>query len=174
MKTIGLISIEDTSEPIRQALEYMGYFVGMHKIGRPQHFIDILSGKTPCAYDSIVINCHGDGDGKIIMPKLHESVYFSDEPCRNFGFKEINQYMQLQNKLIVSTGCSTGNEALVKAFTKNCNTYIAPVCDPNGSSAMIYICLLFYHINFDRFNIEDAHSKASSIDVDTKMFTLFK
>ena len=176
-KNVALLDLADVgceSDSIRQTLEYFGYFVGMHRIGRPQHVIDILAGKTSCAYDCFVFICHGDDDGKILMGELAEHIYFPDEPRGNFGYEEISRYLELKNTLIISTGCSTGNEALAKAFAKNGNIYIAPIDDPEGNSALIYTHLFFYHACYNDFNIEDAHNKARSVDAETGMFTLFR
>ena len=176
-KSVALLDLAGgrcESESIRQTLEYFGYFVGMYRIGRPQHLIDILAGKMSCAYDCFVLSCHGDDDGKILMEKLAEHIYFPDEPRGNFGYEEISQYLDLKNTLIISTGCSTGNETLAKAFAKNGNIYIAPAADPEGNSALIYTYLFFYHTCYNEFNIEDAHLKASSIDIETGMFTVFR
>lgn len=180
-KTVAIIALEGSycaAESLRKTLEYFGYFVGMYPIGRPQHFMDILSGKTPFTYDYIVLECHGDEEGKILMGEVHESVLYPHEPRGNFGGEEISQYLTLKDTLIISTGCSTGNEELVKAFVKNGNTYIAPIDDPDGDSGLIYAQSFFYHMTYNQFNIEDAHNKARNIDAErqrnsTGMFTLF-
>ena len=177
MKNIALVSVTDTgSAPYsaRMALEYFGYFVGWHGIGRPHHLMDILAGKTPCPYDCILLCCHGDIDGKIEMPLLHGDIYEPDEPRGNFGFDEVRQCIQLKNTLIISDGCSTGNEALVKAFTGNGNTYIAPTGDPEGSSALVFVQLFFYHLGRNGFDVDDAYQKARGLDEETALFWLFR
>jgi hypothetical protein len=67
-----------------------------------------------------------------------------------------------------------GNEALVRAFTQHGNTYIAPVDDPEGSGALMYVHLFFYHLWYNGFDIDDAHRKASGLDTETAMFRLFR
>jgi hypothetical protein len=177
MKTIALADMGDTGMApygTRPTLESFGYFVGWHGIGRPRHLMDVLSGKTPCAYDCILLSCHGDDDGKIIMPFMHEELYEPDEPRGNFGFDEVSRCITLKNTLIINDGCSTGNEALVKAFTQNGNTYIAPIDDPEGNSALMFVHLFFYHAHYNGFNINDAYKKASGLDEETAMFRLFR
>ena len=177
MKNIALVNMADTgsaSYSTRIALEYFGYFVGWHGIGRPRHLMDILSGKTPCSYDCVLLSCHGDDDGKILMPFMHEELYEPDEPRGNFGFNEVSQCIKLKNTLIINDGCSTGNEALVKAFARNGNTYIAPTDDPEGNSALIFVQLFFYYLCYNDFNIDEAHKKASGLDEETAMFKLFR
>jgi len=173
-KTVAIVCIDGCgSEAWRQALESFGYFVVMYLVGRPQHFIEILSGKTIIPVDYIIIACHGD-DNRIIMTELGEDIYFPDEPRGNFGFNEIDKYLSLKDTCIISTGCSTGNEVMAKSFVKNNNIYIAPTEDIY--TGFIFVVLFFYYLcsEIHGFDIETAYKKASSIDSDTGSFVLRK
>ena len=83
----------------------------------------MLEDKVELNADYIIISCHGE-DGRIIMPKLHESIYLQDEPKHDFSSTEIEMYIKLSNKIIVNTGCSTGNKNMMDVFSKNNNAYI--------------------------------------------------
>jgi len=177
-KTVALIWIEGGEEEIlRQTLEYFGYLVLSYKIGRPQHFIDILAGNTSITFDYVIICCHGE-DGEIsTMPKLGEDIYFPDEPRGNFGSKEIEKYLSLKDTCIINTGCTTGGcEEMVKAFAKNNNTYIAPNDYIEGDSGLTFVILFFYYLcsNIHGFDIESAYTKASSLDSETNLYVLRK
>ena len=175
-KTVAIIDMGNTgkeSEALRQSIEFLGYVVVMYLVGRPQHFIDILSGDTITQFDFIIISCHGD-DGEIIMPELGEDIYFPNEPRKNFGFNEIDKYLSLENTCIINLGCSTGNENMSKAFAKNNNIYIAPTDEEEGDSGFIFTVLLFYCIARYGFDIETAYKKASSIDSETNLFMMKK
>lgn len=43
----------------------------------------MLEDKVELNADYIIVSRHGE-DGKIIMPKLHESIYLQDEPSMIF------------------------------------------------------------------------------------------
>jgi len=175
-KLVAIVCLEGCGEgeAIRQALEQFGYLVVMYKIGRPQHFIDILAGKMTVSFDFIILSCHGvegEHNGEILMTELCEDVYFPTEPRGNFGFKEIDKYLALKNTCIINIGCSTGNDIMAKAFAKNNNIYIAPIDDINGG--FIFVALFFYYLNSD-IDIETAYYKASSLDAETGLFALRK
>lgn len=147
----------------------------MYGVGRPQHFIDILSGKTIIPFDFMIITCHGEPNGEIIMPELSEEIYFPDEPRGNFGFFEINKYLALKDTCIIGFGCYLGNENMAKAFVNNNNNiYIAPKDAIDGDSGLVFIILLFYYLSSQKyeFDIKIAYKKASSLDDETKLFIL--
>ena len=179
-KNVAIICIEGgNDEALRQALEYFGYLVVMYKVGRPQHFIDILSGKTIMPFDYMIISCHGEHDkqnGEIVMPELGEDIYFPDEPRGNFGLNEIDKYLTLKDTCIICTGCATGHEDMAKAFAKNNNIYIAPNDYIEGDSDLVFVVLLFYYLcsNIHGLDIETAYKKASLLDSETSLYILKK
>ena len=177
MKTVAIVEIEGggEAEALRQSLENFGYLVVMYGVGRPQHLIDILAGKTIAKFDFIIISCHGEENGEIIMPELSEDIYFPDEPRGNFGFSEINKYLDLKDTCIIGSGCSLGHEDMARAFAKNNNIYIAPTDEIEGNSALIFVVLFFYyHSSQCGFDIESAYKKASSLDAETNLYILRK
>lgn len=162
------------AEAIRQVLQRYGYFVLCYPMGRSNDLIKILKGDTKFfKFDFLILSCHGEKDGKIVMPVLGENVYLKNEPKQNFGATEIKKYLQLNNKTIVNLGCYTGkNKDMVKAFTERNNNYIAPVGAVLGTSSLTFCLNLFYHLNDKQLEI--AYKKASSIDAETNLFKLNK
>lgn len=70
---------------IRSTLEYFGIRVNMHWIGRPNDFVDVLSGKEfDKNIDYLILNFHGD-EGRFCMPELGEDVYEINEPRGEFS-----------------------------------------------------------------------------------------
>lgn len=160
------------AEAIRQILEFFGFTVLKINIARPDDFIQILSNKLDLSFDYLILSCHGK-DSKIAMPILGKDIYKEDEPRGNFGHNEIEKYLNFKNKIIISTGCTTGNNELSKAFLVNNNIYIAPENYIEGSSALPFITLLFYEITRNK-NIKQAFEKAQNIDKETMNFSFFK
>ena len=171
-KTIAIIDMGDVgveAEALRQSMELFGYIVVIYRIGRPQHFIDILEGKTITKFDFIIIVCHGE-DGEIIMPELGEDIYFPDEPRGNFSSRDIEKYLLLKDTCIINLGCTAGHEDISDAFAKNNNTYIASVDYTEGNSAFVFAVMFFYYVAQHGYDIETAYKKASAIDSETSLF----
>jgi len=170
-----LLNFGDTGneiESIRQCLEQFGYNVLKCNIGRPNDFIKILSDDYFADYKYLIISCHGK-DGEITMPQLHESIYTDKEPKNNFGALEIEKYIKIENKIIINTGCSTGQlKEMIAAFTEKNNTYIAPKGYPEGNSTLIFVINLFYHLK-NKY-LSEAFNTAKRIDEETNIFAIFK
>jgi len=172
-KTVLIVVLEGCceGEAVRQTLENFGYIVVNYGIGRPQHLIDILAGKTIMPFDYIIFSCHGDDDG-MVMVELGEDIYTPDEPRGNFGPNEINKYLALKDTCIINMGCSTGREDLAKAFAKNGNTYLAPK-DDIGNGFM-FVALFFYYLSEHGLSATEAHQKAAALDEETGLYGLWK
>lgn len=143
-----LVTIGNTgneSETLRQALESFGFRILRINIGRPNDFIDVLEDKIEFKYDYLIISCHGD-QGKIIMDKLDESIYTKNEPKNDFGADEFNKYLNIRDKTIINTGCTTGNKSLANVITSRKNVYIAPNDYINGDSMVLFTILFFYNL----------------------------
>jgi len=159
-------------EALRQVLESFGCMVLTKYVGRPNDFISILGGIDHFDPDAIILSGHGK-DGKFIMPVLDSSVYTEDEPKGDFSSVEINQYLSLAGKTIVSTCCTTGMGELASAFCKE-NVYIAPVDYIEGNAVLLFMVDFFYQIIQRNLTIEDAWKHARSLDEETAQFTLYK
>lgn len=173
MRKVLIVCIGNTgneAEAIRQTLEHFGCAVLVKYVGRPQDFIDVLRGELPFEADDIIISCHGEG-GKILMPELGENVYMAEEPQGNFGVVEIEKYCRLKDKLIISTGCTTGDNRIARGFAKE-NCYIAPDDYVEGNSALMFVLSFFYALLQNEKSIEDAFQVAGAIDDETKLFKM--
>ncbi len=174
MKNILILVIGGTGnepEALRQALEYFGFFVGVKYIGRPKELIAALQGDLPFDPDCIILSCHGE-DGEIIMPVLGEAVYEADEPRRNMTASDIDKYLNLQGKLILNLGCTTGEKAMATAFAKQ-NTYIASNDYTEGNAALYFAVTLFYELSKDGVTVAEAFKKAKSTDSETRLFQIY-
>lgn len=143
-----LVTVGNTgneAETLRQALELFGFRVLRINIGRPNDFIDILQDKIGFEYEYLIISCHGDS-GKILMDKLDESIYTKNEPKGNFGAAEFDKYLKIKNKIIISTGCTTGNKSLADIITSRKNVYIAPNDYISATSMALFTIFFFYNL----------------------------
>lgn len=171
MKKILIVSFGNTgneAEALRQVLESFGLFVAIKYIGRPNDFADILAGKLPMDADALIFSCHGD-DGAFVMPVLGESVYFDGEVRTNFSSREIKEYLKLENKLILSLGCTTGCREMREVFAKN-NTYIAPRDYVDGRSALFFAVKFFYEMFQNERSVQESFDLAKQTDAETGLF----
>lgn len=174
MKNILILVIGGTGnepEALRQALEYFGFFVAVKYIGRPKDFMAVLGGETVFDPDCIILSCHGE-DGEIIMPVLGEAVYEADEPRGNVTASDIDKYLNLQGKLILNLGCTTGEKAMATAFAKQ-NTYVASNDYTEGNAALYFAVTLFYELSKDGVSVAEAFKKAKSTDSETQLFQIY-
>lgn len=173
MKKVLIVSFGNTgneAEALRQVLESFGTFVATKYIGRPNDFADVLSGKLPIDADALIFSCHGD-EGAFVMPVLGESVYFDGEVRTNFSSREIKEYLKLENKLILSLGCTTGCHEMMEAFAKN-NTYIAPRDYVDGRSALFFAVKFFYELVQNERTVKEACLLAKQTDTETDFFEI--
>ena len=175
MKKVLIVVIGNTgseAEALRQSLEAFGYFVAIEYIGRPNDFVSVLNGELIFEPDAIILSCHGE-EGEMMMPLLGENVYVPDEPRGNMSASDIDKYLKLQGKQILNLGCTTGETAMAKAFSKQ-NTYIAPIDYIEGSAALYFAISLFYEMSKDGAQLEDAFKVAKAKDSETELFQLFR
>ena len=156
---------------IRSVLEYFGYIVTMYNIGRPQDYFDVFGGKLYFNYDYLIIGCHGD-DGKIIVPILGEDVYYPNECRNNIGYEELQGLVNITDKTVICTGCTTGAGELYKEFNRNNNTFVAPTDYIEGSSSLLFIVNLFYHLSSGS-SFKDSFAIASTIDSETRLYNFY-
>lgn len=174
MKSILILVIGSTGnepEALRQSLEYFGYFVAIKYIGRPNDLISVMKGDFLFDPDCIILSCHGE-NGEIIMPVLGDDVYEADEPRGNFSASDIDKYLKLKNKLILNLGCTTGEKALAKAFSKK-NTYIASDDYTEGNAALYFAISLFYELSKGT-ELDKSYKIAKATDSETKLFKIFQ
>lgn len=158
-------------EALRQVLESFGCLVLTKYIGRPNNFISVLNGAIPFDPDFVILSCHGQ-DGEIIMPVLGDFVYTEDEPRGNFSPSEISQHLHLTEKVIISTGCTTGTSELAATFSK-CNVYIAPDNYVEGNAVLLFVVDFFYQIVQKKCSIYDAWNHARALDAETSQIVFY-
>ena len=156
---------------IRSVLECFGCIVTMYNIGRPQDYFDVFSGKQNFNYDYLIIGCHGD-NGRIIVPILGENVYYQNECRNNIGYEELQGLVNITDKIVICTGCTTGAGELYKEFNRNNNTFVAPTDYIEGSSSLLFIVNLFYHLS-GGLSFKDSFAIASTIDSETKLYNFY-
>lgn len=162
-------SIGNEVEVFRQTLEAFGYLVIVKYIGRPNDFITILEDCFPVKYQYLVLSCHGD-DGQFIMPVLGDGIYTPDEPRGNFSDIEIERYLKLKEKIIISSGCTTGMPDISRVFGRE-NCYIAPKDYIEGNAAILFVIRLFYELIKGEL-LEVAFKIAKCMDEETELFVL--
>ena len=156
---------------IRSVLECFGYIVTMYNIGRPQDYFDVFGGKQNFNYEYLIIGCHGE-NGRIIVPILGENVYYKNECRNNIGYEELQGLVNITDKTVICTGCTTGAGELYKEFNRNNNTFVAPTDYIEGSSSLLFIVNLFYHLS-GGVSFKDSFAIASTIDSETKLYNFY-
>ena len=159
-------------EALRQVLESFGCLVLTQYIGRPNDFISVLGGTMPFDPDVVIFSGHGENEG-FIMPVLGESVYVEGEPTGNFSSAEIDHYLKLSGKTIISTCCTTGAVDVAAVFSKE-NHYIAPDDYVEANAVLLFMVDFFYQIIQRNLSIEDAWKHAHSLDNETARFAFYK
>lgn len=163
------------TQAVRAALECFGARVITYWIGRPNDFIDILSGEDLYpGTDMIVLDFHGD-EGEFLMPELGEEVYEKDEPQGNFGPDEIRRYAKLDGKIVIGNGCSLGDPKLAEAFLQGgCRVYIGPDDYPDGNDALMFVLRFFYETIQHGKSVKEAYQLARSMGDGLTMYRLYE
>ena len=170
-KNVLIVAFGDTGnepEALRQVLENFGYFVVMSYIGRPDDFRNVLAGEIPFSADCVILSCHGE-NGSFVMPVLAEEIYRENEVRGNYSAVEVQKELQLRDKLILSLGCTTGNEAMCKVFEAE-NQYLAPDGYVDGNAALFFTIRLFYELAKAETPVKQAFLLAKEADEETELF----
>lgn len=160
---------------IRYTLEEFGAEVMTKWIGRPNAFLSALTGEGLYPeFDTLVLSFHGE-EGTFLLPELGEDVYEEGEPRGNIGPEEIRQFASLEGKIVLSTGCETGDSELAQAFLDvGCKAYIAPEEAIDGNAATIFTQLFFY----EKYKINGGQKKPfvllKGLTVKQGIFACFK
>lgn len=161
---ISLVSLGDLREALtlRSVLEGFNYRVDLNYIGSRKEFLEVLSGNI-FTFPHLILSCHGD-EGCICVTEE-----------KSVGSVEIGELARLKNKTVINTGCSTGKADFVKAFVAKggAGAYIAPDDDPWGTTALLFMIHLFYHL--DRgLDLNEAVKKSADFDEHSNMFKLYQ
>lgn len=159
---------------IRQVLESFGVRVIMHDIGRPDDFIDLISGDYYIDSDYIILEFHGD-EGKICMPELGEEYYHPDEPRGDFDKGEIEKYFKLKDVFVINLGCTLGRPELALSFIKSgCKVYIGARDYVDGISSDMFVIRFFYEMIQNGRSEKEAFEIAKNTDKETDFFDWYE
>ncbi|MDD1502574.1 delta-aminolevulinic acid dehydratase [Lysinibacillus sp. CNPSo 3705] len=160
---------------LRSVLESFGVRVTLHLIGRPNDFIDVLSGEDlNDQIDYLILNFHGD-EGRFCMPELGPEVYELNEPRGEFfGPQEISNYCKLKDVKVIASGCTLGEKQLANAFLKSgCHSYLGPNDYIDGNANLMFLIRFMYEIIANKRTQQEALELAKSIDEETSMYQLY-
>ena len=166
---VRLIVIDDEAEPLRLALEQFDLRVDLYQIGQARHLVTALSDLAGADY--VVINCHGDHDG-IVLPELAAAVEAQQPFHHRLTAEDLTRYAYFDGALVISTGCTTGTDALGRAvLAAGASGYLAPTDYPDGSAAFFAVTFLFYELAQGR-DIHRALAALHGLDDDLTMWRL--
>jgi len=160
---------------LRSVLESFGARVTLHLIGRPNDFIDVLSGQDlDRKLDYLILNFHGD-EGRFCMPELGEEIYELNEPRGAFfSSQEVLQYCQLHGVKVIASGCTLGEKQLASAFLESgCHSYLGPHDYIDGNANLMFLISYMYEIIAHGKTQQEAYEIAKAIDTETSMYQLY-
>ena len=141
---IAFTDAELEAAAIRAAAESFGATVFFYPVGRPADFLAVLAGEAGFPEpDAVILSFHGE-DGAFLMPALGEDVYFPDEPRGPVGPDLIRSSLKLENRIVLSTACTTGRKETADAFRARGNFYAGPVGYAEGSAALMFVLRFLY------------------------------
>ncbi|KOP80399.1 delta-aminolevulinic acid dehydratase [Lysinibacillus sp. FJAT-14745] len=160
---------------LRSVLESFGVRVTLHLIGRPNDFIDVLSGEDlDDRIDYLILNFHGD-EGRFCMPELGADIYELDELRGEFfGPQEVLKYSKLKDLKVIASGCTLGEKQLATAFLKSgCHSYLGPDDYIDGNANLMFLIRFMYEIIANERTQQEAFEIAKAIDEETSMYQLY-
>ncbi|MBV8529606.1 MAG: hypothetical protein JOZ75_14940 [Candidatus Dormibacteraeota bacterium] len=134
--------------------------------------LKLLSGEEPSA-PYLIIACHGD-EGGILLPPLGEQ-FEAMQPVHGILTAEaLRDRVQLPDRVVIATGCGTGNPQLAQAFLEGgCAAYVAPAGAPYGSTVILAITVLFYELMRGR-SLAEAMDRVKTYDEELSQWQLWQ
>ena len=178
MKTIGIIigpEVGNEPEAIRQTAEYFGYQVVVKYLGRPNDFVQLLSGEDRLfnRLKTWIFSVHGE-DGKFIMPELDASIYEENEPRSPIGIETLKGHIQVKKQLILNTGCTLGHTPLAELFIANgAKAYIGAADYVEGNASLLFTSRFLYEWQKGA-RLRTAFERAAAVDAETGLFRLYQ
>lgn len=172
--TVDVVDIESWPEgdALRAALDLFNVLVRRFLIGQARHLLSLLSGDEPTG-NYVILACHGV-DGGIVLPELAEQFEAMQPVHRLLTPAALRDRVHLPERVVISTGCGTGNPELAGAFLDGgCTAYIAPTGGPYGNSVMVAIALLFYELMRGR-TLSESMSRVCNYDDELSMWQLWE
>ncbi len=173
MRKTVLIAFTDAeleAAAVRGVSEAFGASVYYYPVGRPADFLDVLAARTGFPEtDAVIFSCHGE-DGAFLMPELGEDVYFPDEPHGPVGPDLIREHLNLTDRILLSTACTTGWEGTAEVFREKGNFYAGPADTVEGSAALMFVLRFLYEWIAKDAVPGTAAMLAASADEETGLF----
>lgn len=160
---------------LRATLEYLGIQVTMRWVGRPNDFIDIISGKENLEHIDYLILCfHGD-EQRFCLAELAEEVYENNEPkTQFFTVEHIKKFAKFNQLQIISSGCTLGSNEIAQAILHSgAKLYIAPDRYIDAHSSFMFLVSLFYELTLGS-SMEMAFRKAKTFNDEAAFYRLYK
>ncbi|MGW0252051.1 hypothetical protein ACWDYH_36040 [Nocardia goodfellowii] len=147
---VDLLDIGDNSSPpLRSALEELGIQVNYLQVSQPRHVIAALGSDRPIA-PYVIVCCHGGG-GSIFLPELGGEVADAQPFAGKMGPVQVREHLRMPGSVVISLGCETGEPALAEAFLQvGASSYVAPTDAPDSYAAFMAALLMFYELTEGR------------------------
>ena len=172
---LDLITIDDTLEALalRAALEWWGFQVRLHLIGKAQDLVDLMSPGDRLS-NTLFLMCHGDERG-IRLPELGAEIESAQPYHGAVRPSDVAVFARLPGRVAISTGCATGTPAFAEAWLgAGCRAYIGPDGYPHGDASLFYGLHLSYAWLCRGRPLAEAHALASAHDAETRLFRLYE
>ena len=170
---IDLIVLGHALEAIalRSMLESFDLEVRSHFVGNAKKLVSLLNGEEDL-YEILILSCHGDEEG-MILPELSAELEQAMPYHKVLTAKDCAEFLELKNQVVINTGCCLGNEKFAKSFIQQgAKAYIGAETYVEGNAASFFvIALLYFHI-CNNLSLQEAFTKAKSLDSETNFFTL--
>ncbi|WP_431985431.1 hypothetical protein [Streptomyces qinglanensis] len=138
----------------------------------PRHLADVLNGTLSQA-KHLIFSCHGDDRGMILdrlAPELEGQQPFNDVLTPGL----VAELGCSPRSAVLSTGCTTGTDALARAFLDGgCAAYLAPRRSPGGAAVLAFVSAFYYQVLTLGASLADAVTGARGLGGDTELFRLW-
>jgi hypothetical protein len=174
-RSVDLMDVGDTEQALacRAVLECFFLRVNLYQIGEARDLVRILGGKQALS-DEIVLFAHCIKRG-LALPQVAPALEKRQPYHKAIGPSDFREFLCLENKLVIHTGCSLGKPSYAQAFLDaGCRAYIGSTEDPRGDSAFFYVIHFFYARHCRRKSLPEAHRLAARHDSQTRMFRLYE
>ncbi|BAB05616.1 delta-aminolevulinic acid dehydratase [Halalkalibacterium halodurans] len=163
---------EMESYALRSTLEYFGARVNVHWVGRPNDFVDVLSGvDREQQVDYLLLNFHGD-EGRFCLPVLSEDIYEPGEPKGEFfSADDVIRSASVKGVKVLATGCTLGVERLAESFLQcGCPSFIGPIDYIDGNANLMFVTRFMYELITNGKREQEAFTIAAAMDQETSLY----
>lgn len=166
------IAIGTEGVALRAALEQFQIQVRRFPVGQARHLLKVLSGDEAAARH-VILSCHGD-EGGIVLPELAEQFEAMQPVHGVLTAEKLRGRVHLPGRVVIATGCQTGNPELAHAFLDGgCAAYIGPADGPYGDTVVVAMVLLFHELMRGR-TLADSMARVRSYDDELSAWQLWE